>query len=73
MSILPSLRVKAHDTRGVATSLNFMKILSLDKVVEAASWRTNSVFASHYLKDVEIVYENCRALGHFIAAGNQIP
>ena len=68
--LLPPLRVKAHDVRGVATSLSFLSNLSLDSVIEAASWKTSSVFASHYLKDVEIVYNTCRALGPIVSAGS---
>ena len=68
--LLPPLRVKAHDVRGVATSLSFISNLSLSKVIEAASWKTSSVFASHYLKDVHIVYDSCRALGPIVSAGS---
>ena len=68
--LLPPLRVRAHDVRGVATSLSFVSSLSLARVIETVSWKTSSVFASHYLKDVEIIYNSCRALGPIVSAGS---
>ena len=70
--VLPPLRVKAHDVRAVATSLNFHSNLSLSRIIEAATWKTPSVFASHYLKDVQLIYQNCRALGPIVAAGSLV-
>ena len=58
--LLPILKVKIHELRGVSTTLAFKKNLSLKTVMEAAQWRCHSVFASHYLKDVELSYEDCR-------------
>ena len=49
---LPLYRVKAHDIRGIATSLNFWKNKSLSSVMKTATWRTASVFARHSLKDL---------------------
>ena len=65
-----SISVRAHDVRSVATSLSFVSNLSLELVIEAASWKTSSVFASHYLKDVQIVFSSCRALGPIVSAGS---
>ena len=70
--LLPPLRVRAHDVRGVATSMGFTANQSLDKILEAATWKTSSVFASHYLKDVHIIYDSCRALGPIVAAGSLV-
>ena len=44
---------KAHSIRGIATSSAFFKNWSLSSVLEAASWRSNMVFTSFYLKDVQ--------------------
>ena len=41
----------AHSIRGIATSA-FFRNWSLASVLEAASWRSNTVFTSFYLKDV---------------------
>ena len=70
--MLPVLKVKIHELRGVSTTLAFKKNLSLKTVMEAAQWRCHSVFASHYLKDVELTYEDCRTLGPLLMAGTVI-
>ena len=70
--LLPILKVRTHELRGVSTSVAFKKNLSLQSVMEAAQWRCHSVFASHYLKDVELKYEDCRTLGPLLVAGTVI-
>ena len=62
-------KVKIHEVRAVSTSLSFAHNLSIESVLEAGQWRSNSVFTSHYLKEVSILYESCRALGPIVAAG----
>ena len=42
----------AHSILGIATSAAFFRNWSLASVLEAASWRSNTVFNSFYLKDV---------------------
>ena len=49
--------------------LHFLKNWSLASVLEAASWRSNTVFTSFYLKDVQYIFEDVRSLGPFVAAG----
>ena len=71
--LMPLFKVTPHELRAVGTSMSFAHTLSLDTVMEAAQWRCNSVFASHYLKEVSFEYENCRSLGPFVAAGTVIP
>ena len=66
--LLPILKVKTHELRGVSTTMAFNKNLSLQAVMEAAQWRCNSVFASHYLKDIALTYEDCRTLGPLLVA-----
>ena len=70
--LVPILKVKAHELRGVSTSLAFERNLSLQKVMEAAQWRCHSVFASHYLKDISFNYDDCRTLGPLLVAGSVI-
>ena len=65
-------KVKSQEIRAVSTSLSFAHNLSIDSVVEAAQWRSNSVFASHYLKEVSLQYDSCRSLGPIVAAGTII-
>ena len=65
-------KVTPHEVRAVATSLAFEHNLAIETVLEAAQWRSNTVFTGHYLKDVAIQYQNCRALGPIVAAGSII-
>ena len=61
--------LRAHSIRGVSTSAAFLKNWSVTKVLEAASWRSNSVFSSFYFKDLQYVMEDWKSLGPFVAAG----
>ena len=70
--MLPILKVKSHELRAVSTSVAFEYNLSLNSVMEAAQWRCNSVFASHYLKEVSFNYDECRTLGPLVVAGSVI-
>ena len=66
------LSSRAYSIRGVSTSAAFLKNCSVAKVLEAATWRSNSVFASFYLRDVQLVFDDFRSLGSFVAAGQVI-
>ena len=59
----------AHSVRSVSTSLAFMKNWSVSRVLEAATWKSNSVFASFYLRDVAHVLDGVSSIGAFVAAG----
>ena len=63
---------RAHSIRGIATSSAFFKNWSFSGVLEAASWRSNTVFTSFYFKDLQYVFEGVRSLGPFVAAGEHI-
>ena len=63
--VAPSVR--AHSIHGISTSVVFMQNWSVSKVLEAASWRSNSVFASFYLRDV---FEGLRSRDPIVAAGS---
>ena len=65
-------RVTPHEVRAVATSLAFEHNLAIDAALEAAQWRSNTVFTGHYLKEVAIQYQNCKVLGPIVAAGSII-
>ena len=53
--------------RRVSISAVFMQNWSVSKVLEAASWKLNSVFASLYLRDVQYVFEGLHSLGPIVA------
>jgi len=65
----PICKVKAHDVRGVATSLAFTRNVAFDKILSAASWKSSSVFATYYLRDLSLDYGDCRSLGPIVSAG----
>ena len=41
--------------RGVTTFVNVLRNRSVSKVLEATTWRLNSMFASFYFKDIQYV------------------
>ena len=63
---------RAHSIRGLATSAAFLHNWSVSKVLEAATWRSNPVFASFCFKDISYFLANCGLLGPFITVGSVI-
>ena len=63
---------RAHSIRGIATSSAFFRNWSLRSVLEAASWRSNTVFTSFYLRDLSFTSDGIHSLGPFVAAGERI-
>ena len=61
--------LRAHSVRGIAASAAFLKNCPISKVLEAASWRSNSVFSLFYFKDIEVSLRGCKSLGPFVVAG----
>ena len=55
--------LRAHSIRGMSASAAFMRNQSVSKVLEAATWRSNSVFSSFYFKDI------CFSLGEWSSLG----
>lgn len=62
-------KVKAHEVRAVSTSLAYRRNLSLDSIIQATFWKCRSVFASHYLREIETIYDGCSTLGPFVVTG----
>ena len=63
---------RAHDVRGISTSASFWTNWSLNKILEAASWKSANVFTKHYLKDMERIAEECESIGPFTTAGLKV-
>ena len=63
---------RAHDIRGIATSLNYYSNLSLSHLMQIATWRSNRVFASRYLKEVSTTQDNIRRFGPLVIAGDRL-
>ena len=63
---------RAHSIQGIAATSVFFKSWPIASVLNAASWRSNTVFTSFYFKDIHYVFENVCSLGPFVAAGERI-
>lgn len=66
---LKMCKVKAHEVRAISTSLAYKRNLSLQDIVQATYWRCKSVFALHYLSQVQTVFDECSTLGPFVVSG----
>ena len=63
---------RAHDIRGIATSLNYYSNLSLSSLMQVATWRSKRVFASCYLKEVSATQDNIQQFGPLVIAGDRL-
>ena len=63
---------RAHDIRGIATSLSYYSNLSLSNLMQIATWKSNRVFASRYLKEVSATQDNIRQFGPLVIAGDRL-
>ena len=63
---------RAHSIRGIATSFAFFRNWPLRSVLEAASWRSNTVFTSFYLRNLSFNSDGVHSLGPFVTAGERI-
>ena len=68
-SLCPPMKVRAHDIRGIATSMLLWKNKQISSILSAACWKTRSVFADHYLRDIQRKEGDIFALGPVVAAG----
>ncbi|XP_045129198.1 uncharacterized protein LOC123514973 [Portunus trituberculatus] len=51
-SVCLEVNARAHDIRGIAASMLLWENCSVPTILKAARWRTHSVFADHYLRDI---------------------
>ena len=63
---------RAHDIRGIATSLNYYSNLSLTSLMQVATWKSKRVFASRYLKEVSATQDNIQQFGPLVVAGDRL-
>ena len=71
-AVSSSVPPRAHDIRGIATSLNYYSNLSLSAINEAATWKSKRVFAIRYLKDMSTTRSRLKDKGPLIAAGSAV-
>ena len=64
--------LRAHDIRGVSTSVAFHHNWSVSAVLDSATWSSSSVFSSFYLRALQHEYDGLLSLGPFVAAGTRI-
>lgn len=67
------LKVRAHDIRGIATSMLVWKNAPMSSILDAACWKTRSVFADFYLRDIQRQEGDVIALGPIVSAGDIVP
>ena len=63
---------RAHDIRGIATSLNYYSNLSLTSLMQVATWKSKRVFASRYLKEVSATQDNIQQFGPLVIVGDRL-
>ena len=61
--------VRAHDFRGVSTSVAFHRNWSVSAVLDAATWSSSSVFPAFYVRALLHEFQGPRSLGPFVTAG----
>ena len=66
-SDLSFMKISAHEVRALSSWV-YWNSVALDDVVRAAYWRTNSMFASFYLRDLAPVRQDTSSLGPLVAA-----
>lgn len=66
------LKIKAHEVRAVATSTAFVRNCALKDVIKAVGWRSDSTFASAYLRDMGLQRDNLAAVGPLVAAQHSV-
>ena len=71
-AVSSSVPPRAHDIRGIATSLNYYSNLSISAIKEAVSWKSNRIFAMRYLKDMSATRSRLKGMGPLIAAGSAV-
>ena len=63
---------RAHDIRGISTSLNYFTNMSVARVMELATWKSNRVFAMRYLKNMSSTRDRLQGKGAMVVAGDPI-
>ena len=59
---------RAHDLRGMATTLAFQGNVEMEEILQAGSWASPNTFISHYLKQMVLTPEGRKRLGPIVAA-----
>ena len=60
--------IRAHSVRGIATSTAYAHNYSVARILEAATWKSASIFSSCYFRDLEYSLDDLKSLGPFVSA-----
>lgn len=62
------LGTSTHAIRGLAATLAFKGVASMEDILKACSWKSHNTFTSHYLKDVSGLMDGLHKLGPLVVA-----
>ena len=63
-----TLRVRAHEVRGIAPTLLFRRNFAVEQVLRAGVWKSQTTFSSFYLRDIAHKSLDTFHLGPIVAA-----
>ncbi|XP_045102555.1 uncharacterized protein LOC123498985 [Portunus trituberculatus] len=69
-SVCLEVNARAHDICGIAASMLLWENCSVPTILKAAHWKTHSVFADHYLRNIVRKEGDVFSLGPVVAAGH---
>jgi hypothetical protein len=72
-SSLDALHPRAHEIRALATSAAFQQSWPIDKILDAAFWRSENPFIGHYLRDIRSSRADGAYTISFVAAQAVLP
>ena len=61
---------RAHSISGVSALYDFLHSWQTSKVLEAAMWRSYSVFSLFHFEDIQYVSKSHHSLGSLVSAGD---
>ena len=67
------IRIKAHEVRAVATSVALARNCAVKDIIASVAWRSDSVFARFYLRDMKGQQAELDRLGTVAAAQHLLP
>ena len=69
-NLLRDAKISAHEVRALATSWASFKGVSIQEVVQAATWKSQSVFSDFYFRDCSTFAGGMHSVGPIVAAGH---
>jgi len=66
-------QIRSHDVRALANSLAFSSGSSMEQILRAGFWRSETVFINFYLKDLTVIESGLRRLGPLVTGQTVFP